>query len=257
MARSAGGLREHPQADRRANSTGDPGVVTVQAGRAVLSSSVADVDLTATDQTRTAYSTIATTYDELVGDTSFEAPIDLAMIQHFLSQVGVDRGAHLLDAGCGAGRMLTYLEQLDPSLQLTGIDLAPGMVRQARRNHPTRRIDEAALAALPHDDAHFDGVLSWYSIIHTPAAELACVVSEFGRVLRPGGLLLLGFHAGSGQRIAQRAYGHDVALRIQLHDVHHMQDALTAGGFEVQVQLERGARPVEHNPQGFLLTTRV
>jgi hypothetical protein len=28
----------------------------------------------------------------LVVDTSFEAPIDLAMLHHFLSQVGVDRG---------------------------------------------------------------------------------------------------------------------------------------------------------------------
>jgi cyclopropane fatty-acyl-phospholipid synthase-like methyltransferase len=55
----------------------------------------------------------------------------MAMIQHLLSQVGVDRGAHLLDAGCGAGRMmLTYLEQLDPSLQLAGIGLAQGRARQ-------------------------------------------------------------------------------------------------------------------------------
>jgi len=90
----------------------------------VLSRSVAGVDMAPVEQTRTAYDTVAAAYAELLGDTSFEADIDLAMVQHFLGRGGLHRGAHVLDAGCGAGRMLAYLEQLDPSLHLTGVDLS-------------------------------------------------------------------------------------------------------------------------------------
>lgn len=208
------------------------------------------------EETRAAYNTVAATYAELVGDTSFEAGIDLAMVEHFLQQVGINREAQVLDAGCGAGRMMTYLKQLDPSVQLTGIDLAPGMVARARRNHPDRRIEEGDLAALPFANAQFEGLLSWYSIIHTPTSELPRIVAEFRRVLRPGGLLLVAFHAGGGERIAQHAYGHDVQLRVQLHEAHRVEEALVTGGFEGTARLERVARPSERNRQGFVLMTR-
>ncbi len=210
----------------------------------------------ATAQVRAAYSAVAETYDRLLPDVSFEAAVDLSMVAHFLVQVGAGRGADLLDAGCGTGRMMTYLERLDPSLHLTGSDLSPAMVARARAHHPTRRIDEADLAALPYGEATFDGVLGWYAIIHAPAAGLSGIVAELRRVLRPGGALLLGFHAGSGQRLAHRAYGHDVALTVYLHESSAVADALIAGGFEVGARLERAARPGEKNPQGFLLAVR-
>lgn len=214
------------------------------------------VDKAPIEQIRTAYDSVAASYSELLSDTSFEAEIDLAMIQHFLGRLVVQRSAHVLDAGCGAGRMLTYLEQLDPSLHLTGVDLAPSMVGHARARHPTRRIEEGDLAALPFGGAEFDGLLSWYSIIHTFAPELPRVVEEFRRVIRPGGLLLVAFHSGTGERVVERAYGHDVELRVQLHNVQHVDETLTAGGFEVGARLDRLARPGERNSQGFLLATR-
>ena len=210
----------------------------------------------ATAQIRVAYSAVATTYDRLLPDVRVEAAIDLAMVEHFLAQVGAGRGADLLDAGCGTGRMIAHLERLDPSLHLTGADLSPGMVARARAKHPTRRIDEADLAALPFGEAAFDGVLAWYAIIHTPASGLPGIVAEFRRVLRPGGALLLGFHAGSGERAAHRAYGHDVELTVQLHEPAVVAHALATGGFEVLARLERAARPGEKNPQGFLLAAR-
>lgn len=208
------------------------------------------------EHTQAAYTTIADSYHQLLSDVSFEATIDLAMVQHFVEQVGFHRNGELLDAGCGTGRMMTHLSQLDPSLQITGIDFAHGMVDRARLDHPDRQIDRAALTSLPFRAARFDGVLCWYSIIHTPEAELGGLVAELARVLRPQGSLLLAFHTGSGQRVARRVYGHDVDLTVQLHDVSRVAGILATEGFMVQVRLERAARPSEKDPQGFLLATR-
>jgi ubiquinone/menaquinone biosynthesis C-methylase UbiE len=215
------------------------------------------VDQAARDQTRNVYTTVAANYAELLTDTRYEAAVDLAMVQHFLGQEGVGHGAEVLDAGCGAGRMLSHLEQLDPSLRLTGMDLAPGMVHRARLRHPHLQIVEGDLVALPFEDERFEGVLSWYSIIHLPKAELPSVFSECRRVLRPGGSLLLGFHAGSGERAVHHAYGHDVDFVVQLHDVQLVSEALVAGGFALVARLERAARGLEKNAQGFVLATRV
>ncbi len=210
-----------------------------------------------TQQVRAAYSTVAFAYEQRLPDTSFEDGVDLAMVQHFLAAVGAGAAARVLDAGCGAGRMLSYLHEVDPTLQLAGVDLAPGMVGRARANHTTQRIEEADLSALPFGEGDFDGVLSWYSVIHTPVADLAVVFAELRRVLRRDGQLLLGFHAGSDERRVRDVFGHQVDLTVRLHDPRRMGEALVAAGFEVTAQLVRAARPVERNPQAFVLATRL
>jgi SAM-dependent methyltransferase len=47
------------------------------------------------------------------------------------------------------------------------------------------------------------GVVAWYSIIHTPPDRLPVVFSEFHRVLRPGGHLLVAFQVGD-ERVHRR-----------------------------------------------------
>ena len=52
-----------------------------------------------------------------------------------------------------------------------------------------------ALGELGVADGSLGGVLSRYSIIHLPPERLPAVAAEFGRVIAPGGHLLLSFAA--------------------------------------------------------------
>jgi ubiquinone/menaquinone biosynthesis C-methylase UbiE len=99
-----------------------------------------------------------------------------------------------------------------PDARLTGIDLSPGMLAQARsRSAETGRpieLKEADAAALPFDDATFDTVVCTLAMCAVPDERTAIV--EMRRVLRPGGLLLLLDHIGSnwwpiwaGQRLLE------------------------------------------------------
>ena len=205
------------------------------------------------DQTRLAYDTVAASYAQILPDTSYESPLDLAMIDHFVRQLG---GRHVLDAGCGAGRMMTYLASGCESLTLAGVDLSPSMVERARAGRPEAHIEEGDLAALPFGGERFDGVLAWYSIIHSPPHELAPIFGEFRRVLRPGGLALIAYQAGTGVRDLTHAYGHDVELRAFLHQPPDVEAVLHATGFTVDSRLDRGARAAERHGQCFILATR-
>ncbi|MCE9635151.1 MAG: class I SAM-dependent methyltransferase [Planctomycetes bacterium] len=100
----------------------------------------------------------------------------------------------LLDIGCGRGRTLRYVEALPGGIaervEWVGVDLDP---RLPERLHHRARW-HAALAdishGLPFRDAAFDVVVCEQVIEHLddPAAAL----SEMARVLRPGGLLVVG-----------------------------------------------------------------
>ncbi len=107
---------------------------------------------------------------------------------------GAPRGGHLLDVGCGTGRLLIEVARRRDDLTLTGIDISPDMIELAGRNARRsvgRDIDFRVgdSAALPLPDASVDVVVSTLSLHHWEAP--AAAAHELGRVLRPGGRLLI------------------------------------------------------------------
>jgi SAM-dependent methyltransferase len=206
------------------------------------------------DRTRHAYDTVADAYAAALPDAAYEAPEDLALIERFLASTRQD--ARILDAGCGTGRMADVVLATRPDAEIVGVDASPAMLEHARARHPLFEYVPGELASLPFADASFDGVLAWYSIIHTAPAELDAVFAELVRVLAPEGRLLLGFQAGDGVRDLTRAYGHDVDLRAYLHSVDEVGALAVEHGLRVVTAVERPPRPTETLPQGFVLAQR-
>ncbi|WP_062516010.1 class I SAM-dependent DNA methyltransferase [Demequina gelatinilytica] len=203
------------------------------------------------ERTRAGYDTVAEAYAAALPDLGFEAELDLAMIDRWVSMLPV--AACVLDAGCGTGRMLPHLRERDPGMVLAGVDLSAGMLAQARGRDAAAQLAVGELAALPYADGNLDGVLAWYSIIHTPSRDLPRVCAELRRVLRPGGALLLGFQAGTGSRRIARAYGLEVDLTAFLHEVRDVAGTLESAGFALDTALDRGPRASEEHRQGFVI----
>lgn len=201
---------------------------------------------------RAAYDEVADTYADHFRSTEPELPVELAVVAHFASLL--DGTRRVLDAGCGAGRMMPVLA--GHGCRVEGVDLSPAMVRRSRRDHPEHAVQVASIADLPFADASFDGVFSWYSTIHTPPAHLPATVRELRRVLRPGGLLLVAFQCGHGVRDVSDAYrrrGHDVVLHRWNRTADEMAQALDAAGLAVQARLERAAAGQERDAQAVLV----
>jgi ubiquinone/menaquinone biosynthesis C-methylase UbiE len=210
--------------------------------------------MTELDRTRRAYDTVADAYAQALPDTAYEAPEDLAFVERFLA--ATPRDARLLDAGCGTGRMIDVVLGARPDAEVVGVDASAAMLVHARVRHPRFAYVIGELVALPFPDAAFDGVLAWYSVIHTAPAELGGVIAELARVLAPGGQLLLGFQAGDGVRELTRAYGHDVDLRAYLHSASAIGALAVEAGLQIVEATERAPRPTETHPQGFVLARR-
>lgn len=100
-------------------------------------------------------------------------------------------GKRLLDVGCGAGQ--TAIPAAQSGAFVTGIDLAENLIEHARHrvenlNLPIQ-FDVGDAEALPYEDESFDVVISMFGAMFAPRPSQ--VVSEFIRILKPGGRLLM------------------------------------------------------------------
>ncbi len=189
------------------------------------------------EATRAAYNTVAADYAELLRNELDGKPFDRAMLGTFAELVESAGGGPVADLGCGPGRITAHLHSL--GLAAFGIDLSPGMVTVARRDHPGLRFDEGSIESLELADGALGGIVAWYSIIHTPPARLPGVFAEFHRSLRDGGLLMLAFQAGDEPRHLGFAYGHEIDLEAYRLPPERITELLLQAGFAVEAQLLR------------------
>lgn len=94
--------------------------------------------------------------------------------------------ARVLDMGCGTGMFRRLTLEKRPQWQWLGLDLAPGMCAEAQRLGPVLQADAAAI---PLTDCAVDAVVSSLCLQWVP--DLAGVMQEIARVLRPGGRAVL------------------------------------------------------------------
>ncbi|KRB77428.1 ubiquinone biosynthesis protein [Nocardioides sp. Root190] len=187
---------------------------------------------------QTAYDEVADSYADHFRSTEPEQPVELAMVAHFASLLSGER--RVLDAGCGAGRLLPVLAALN--CRVEGVDLSPGMIRRAQQDHPSFTTQVASLTHLPHPDGSFDGYFSWYSTIHSPGEDLLRIFGEAKRVLRTGGHLLVAFQSGRGTHDvagAYRRHGHDITLERYRRTPDQVATVLAAARLREVARLER------------------
>lgn len=186
--------------------------------------------------TTSAYAARAAEYTDLLGSMSAVHPSDRQIVGTWASSIEGD----VLDAGCGPGHWTGHLNDL--GLNARGIDLVPSFIDHARAVYPGIRFDLGSIDHIDASDGSLAGVLSWFSTIHHEPDAIATPLSEFARVLRPGGQLALGFFSGS----AVEPFDHAV-VRAYRWPVDQLSDLLDAAGFDVvetYLREARGERPV-------------
>ncbi|MET7675436.1 class I SAM-dependent methyltransferase [Streptomyces seoulensis] len=121
-----------------------------------------------------------------------------------VSEMGLDGGDRVLDAGCGTGRALPPLRTaVGPSGTVIGADLTPAMLKAASQAGRGRAgtLLLADVTALPLRTETLDAVFAAGLIAHLP--EPGENLRELARVVRPGGTLAL-FHPIGRAALAAR-----------------------------------------------------
>ncbi len=112
---------------------------------------------------------------------------DVRLLHKFVEKMPAN--AKVLDAGCGAGVPISQI--LSERFQVTGLDFSEAQIKLAKSRVPNGTFICQDMTKLDFPDESFDGICSYYAIIHIPREEHQALLANFYRMLKTGGCALL------------------------------------------------------------------
>lgn len=116
--------------------------------------------------------------------------VELGVLQHY----GLPEDGHLVDVGCGSGRLTQPLSAWLKGTYL-GIDLVPDLIEHARKlaARPDWRFEVIDHIAIPEADSAADMVCFFSVLTHLLHEQSYWYLEEARRVLKPGGVIVFSF----------------------------------------------------------------
>lgn len=127
----------------------------------------------------------------IAGDFGEIAKAMTAGANEFIDRLDLKNGVQILDVACGTGS--TAIPAAKAGAVVTGIDIAPNLIAQARAAaraanvSPIFEVGDAE--AMPYADSSFDAVITMFGAMFAPRPDV--VAAELKRVCRPGGLIAM------------------------------------------------------------------
>jgi SAM-dependent methyltransferase len=100
----------------------------------------------------------------------------------------------VLEIGAGSGHSSAFFS--DEGFAVVAIDLSPLNIERCMAKGLDARV--ADFTDLPFREASFDAIWSMSCLMHAPDTELTKAIAEMDRVLRPGGVAVVGLWGGDG-----------------------------------------------------------
>ncbi|HEX8814850.1 MAG TPA: methyltransferase domain-containing protein [Terriglobales bacterium] len=196
---------------------------------------------------------LAAGWEERYAKKSFRARI--AVLEECLRDEEL-AGSNWLDAGCGTGTLSRWLAA--HGCQVLGVDAAASMVTAAEKlsqDWSIERLPKFArvetIACLAAEDASFDGILC-SSVLEYVEQPDRCL-TEFARILKPGGALLVSVPNRDSMVRKGQVASHRLGVRIGqnwlpfIRHSHHQYGArefgklLSQSGFVVESTIPFGS----------------
>jgi ubiquinone/menaquinone biosynthesis C-methylase UbiE len=115
-------------------------------------------------------------------------------LPEFIKLLKQAKAKNVLDLGCGTGRHLVALAKA--GFKVYGIDLTDIAIKIAKKWLGSENINADLIVCniyeeLPYKNNFFDGVISTKAMHHARVSQIKKLVKELGRVMRPGGILMV------------------------------------------------------------------
>ncbi len=145
--------------------------------------------------------------------------------------------AEILDAGCGAGQNAYHMAR--KGFRVTGIDLSRSMLTIAKNHYSNCTFVYMDIRRLQFPPQRFDGILSSFSLIHIPDDTIPAVLSDFYRILKPGGWAAIFAQQGKPDHYVDEPFAPGKKIFFNFFTKKRITEKLKEAGFSsISIQSE-------------------
>ncbi|TAH24384.1 MAG: class I SAM-dependent methyltransferase [Cytophagales bacterium] len=202
------------------------------------------------------YTKTIETYNEVVlnyENKFMEMDLHNDTYQLFCSLLNLN--AKLLDVGCGPGNITKYFLKIREDLTITGIDLAPNMIKRAKYNVPNANFMVKDALKINELEDTFDGIVIGFCMPYLNKEDSLNLIKLSSTKLHSKGLIYISTmeddYAKSGYETTSFSDGKQVY--VYYHQEDSLKTELINNGFEV-LKIIRKDYP---EPEGTFLTDLV
>jgi len=135
-------------------------------------------------------------WDNIPSDYSMENPNVYPL--KFAELTIQSKAGKILEAGCGAGRILRYYA--DKGYDIVGIDFIDGAIKKLKKTDPSLNVETGNITDLKYNDKSFKYVLA-FGLYHNLHHDLDKAIKETYRILESRGKVCASFRADNLQTL--------------------------------------------------------
>ena len=173
------------------------------------------------------------------------------------SLLPTNANAKILDLGCGTGLELDYYFKINPKAEVTGIDLASGMLDELKRKHSCKKLKliKGSYFDIPFSEGTYDACVSVESLHHFIENDKSKLYRKLYDSLKIGGYFILTDYFAEDDEYEESFLNELDSLKkkqgITDNEIYHYDTPLTvahevralrAGGFsKIEIMAKWGA----------------
>jgi cyclopropane fatty-acyl-phospholipid synthase-like methyltransferase len=142
----------------------------------------------------------------------------------------------MLELGCGPGNVIKYFSDKRPDLQLTGVDLAPAMLKRAQEINPTANFILQDIRNLNEFTKPYDAIIGAFCLPYLSSLDLPKFFAEISRLTKENGYVYLSCMEGESNKsgFEKTSFTGDSELDIYYHERLQLEKLLLDTGFQTE-----------------------
>ena len=144
--------------------------------------------------------------------------------------------ATLLELGCGPGNVVKYLHSKRNDLDILGIDLAQGMIEEAKKQNPGVRFELMDIRAIGQLKQPFNAVIAAFCLPYIAYDDVPTLFENIRDLTLDKALVYVSFMEGKRERsgFEKTSFTGEKEIYINYHDPSEIERLLEKNGFLVK-----------------------
>lgn len=164
-------------------------------------------------------------------DFSQDGFSDIKQIDMILQYIPLRKNVHILDIGCGNGKMLGYLQKRTGAY-IHGFDYSEKAIETAQKLFPVNaEFKEGIIGEIDYSEEKFDVVISMDTMYF--AKDMVAFVSQIKKWLKKEGVLFVGYQEGDVMPKTERASTTVLAKALEINGMNYEVTDITEQTYDL------------------------